>query len=92
MAQEQNEAPYKIFRAGKISVSLWQNEATHGGRNFTQYSVKIQKRYCDKDTNEWKTTDYLYRQDLPDLIVCAQKAFESVSLTEVNNNGEESTQ
>jgi len=86
------DAPYKIIRAGKISASLWQNEATREGRSFIQYSVKIQKRYYDKDTNQWKTTEYLYRQDLPDLIVCAQKVFELISLTEINNNEEESPQ
>ena len=85
MAQEQR-APFKTFRAGKISISLWQNETEHEGRTFTQYTIKVQKRYRDKQTDEWKTTEYLYQQDLPNLIVCAQKAFEFISLTEVNNN------
>ncbi|RKY10690.1 MAG: hypothetical protein DRP56_00290 [Planctomycetota bacterium] len=79
------DAPYKTLRAGKMSIALWQNEITQQGRTFTQHSARIQKRYRDKQTGEWKTTEYLYRQDLADLIVCAQKAFETVSLTETNN-------
>ena len=88
MAQEQR-APFKTFRAGKISISLWQNEAEYEGRTFTQYTTKIQKRYLNKQTDEWETTEYLYPQDLPNLIVCAQKAFEFISLTEVNNDDSE---
>ena len=79
------DAPYKTIRAGKISIALWQNEETRDGRSFTQHSARIQKRYRDKKTGDWQTTEYLYRQDLADLIICAQKAFETVSLTETDN-------
>lgn len=82
------DAPYKTLRSGKMSIALWQNEITQQGGSFTQHSARIQKRYRDKKTGDWQTTEYLYRQDLADLIVCAQKAFELISLTETDNNGQ----
>ena len=83
MEQIQNEKPYKTIRAGKICIALWQKEvAGKKGGSFTQYSARIQKRYLDRQTGKWETTEYLYRHDLADLIACAQKAYETVSLTE----------
>ena len=82
MEQKQAEKPYKTIRSGKISIALWQKEVTRDGRSFTQYSARIQKRYRNQETGEWETTEYLYRNELADLIACAQRAFEIVSLTE----------
>ena len=88
MAQE-GKAPYKTFKAGRMSVALWKTEV--GGKDGTsiQHTLKIQKRYRDKQTDQWKTAEYLYPADLPKLIICAQKAFEFISLTEVDNDGDE---
>src|SRR5210317_805916 len=83
MGQTQNDRPYKTIRAGKMSIALWKKEVTgKEGGLFMQYSAKIQKRYRNPETGDWETTEYLYRHDLADLIACAQKAYETVSLTE----------
>jgi len=86
---EEKRPPFKTFRAGKMSIAIWRNEVEQGDRTFVQYSIKIQKRYRDKETDEWKTAEYLYPTDLPHLIICAQKAFESISMTEVDNDDNE---
>ena len=86
---EETRPPFKTFRAGKMSVALWRNEVEQEDRIYVQYSLRIQKRYRDKQTNEWKTAEYLYPTDLPHLIICAQTAFESIALTEVDNNADE---
>ena len=86
---EENKPPFKTFRAGKMSVALWRNEIEQKGRTYVQYSLKIQKRYREKQTDEWKTAEYLYPSDLPHLIICAQAAFEFISLTEVDNDDQE---
>ena len=91
MTQKPSEAPYKTIRAGKVSIALWKTEVTHNDHSFTQHSAKVQKRYRDKESGEWKTTEYLYRQDLADLIVCAQKAFETISLTEIKTGQQQLT-
>lgn len=88
MTQEA-KAPFKTFRAGKISIALWRKETEQAEGTYIQYTLKVQKRYRDKQTGEWKTADYLYPADLPKLIICAQKAFEFISLTEVNSDDSE---
>ena len=86
---EEKKPPFKTFRAGKVSLALWQREVEQEDRTYIQYSIKIQKRYREKQTNEWKTAECLYPSDLPNLIVCALKAFELISLTEVDNDDNE---
>jgi hypothetical protein len=83
--------PFKTFRAGKMSVGLWRNEVREEDRIYIQYGLQIQKRYFDKQKNDWQTTKKLFLQDLPNLILCCQKAFEFISLTEINNDDNEVT-
>ena len=80
--------PIKEFRVrGGIKAAIWQNEVVLDGRPVLQHSVKIQRSYKDKTSGDWKTTDYFRPQDLPCLVLAAQKAFEFISLTE-SGNGE----
>ena len=78
----QGNQPVKEFRAGTVKAAVWKNEAQQDGRTVVNHSVKPQKSYRDKLTGEWRTTDYFYAQDLPNLILVAQKAFEYISLRE----------
>jgi hypothetical protein len=88
MEQQEKNPPYKTIRAGKISIALWKKEVEQEGRGFIQRSARIEKRYFNNKTGNWETTEYLYRQDMADLIACAQKAFEEMSVTETDNNGQ----
>ena len=79
MSQNQ---PIKEFRAGVISAAVWKNEETQTDGNIrVKHSVKIQKRFCDKDGN-WKDSDYLFPEDLPKVELLVRKAFEFITLTE----------
>ncbi|MFA6132820.1 MAG: hypothetical protein WC869_02245 [Phycisphaerae bacterium] len=83
MNQQQGSPPIKEFRVGGgIKVAIWRNETEQDGRTVVQYSTKPQRRYRDRQTGEWKTTEYFRPQDLPHLILAAQKAFEFTSLKE----------
>jgi hypothetical protein len=81
MTQSKPQPPDKDFRAGTVSASIWRKEVEQNGRTVVQHSIRIQKRYRDKDGN-WKDTDYFFANDLPRLVLVAQKAFELVALTE----------
>ncbi|MFC1635464.1 hypothetical protein ACFL5Z_11530 [Planctomycetota bacterium] len=79
---EQNDAkPIKDFRAGNIQASVWRNELNKDGQTVVRHSVRIQKQYRNKD-RAYKGTEYYFRDDLPKLILVAQKAFEFVALNE----------
>ena len=79
---QQNHRPAKTFRAGRgVQAAIWANEVAQDDRTFTQHSIQIQRRYRDKD-GTWQSTDYFRPDDLPRVILAAQKSFEFVSLQE----------
>lgn len=79
---QQTQVPIKEFRAGSVKAAIWREEVQDQGRAIVKHSVKIQKRYLDKSSNEWRTTDYFFPNDLPRLCLVAEKAFEYVALRE----------
>jgi hypothetical protein len=82
-----SQKPIKDFRAGGIQASVWKKEVPKDGRTVIQYSVKIEKRYRKKD-GEYQSTDYYFADDLPKLILAAQKAYEYIALTERGTDDE----
>jgi len=59
-----NSPPIKTFRAGQIEAAIWPQEKEQDGRTYVQHSVRIQKRYRDKDGN-WQATEYFFPNELP---------------------------
>ena len=80
MAQDR---PIKEFRAGQIAAAVWKSSALVDGRSVEQYTIRTEKRYRDPRSGEWKTTGYLQPQDLPKLMLAVSKAYEYVTLREV---------
>lgn len=77
MGKQQSNRPTNVIRVSAgIQAALWESTVEQDGRQVVQYSVKVTRSYRDKTTGEWKTTDYFRVNDLPRLIVAAQKAFE----------------
>jgi len=72
--------PLKEIRVGGIAAAIWERSTEQNGMVSKQYSVRINKRYRDNKTSEFKTTEYYFPADLPKLMLAAQKAFEFVSL------------
>lgn len=87
MSAEEPRDPEKTFRSGRMSAAIWSKEVTEDGRTFNQYSVRVQKRFKDKDDNEWKSTPYYFKDELPQLVLVATKAFEYVAMALSSNNG-----
>lgn len=81
MSQENNTKPIKDFRAGNIQASVWRNEVDKNGQTVVRHSVRIQKQYRNDD-GDYQETNYFFRDELPKLILVAQKAFEFISLNE----------
>lgn len=81
MAQ-QAQKPIKEFRAGTIKAAVWKEQREDNGRPSVRFSVKIEKRYFDEDSKEWRNTDYFFANDLPRLRLVAERAFEFIVLGE----------
>jgi len=79
MSQQNSSKPIKDFRAGNIQASLWEKRVEQHGQNVIRYSVRIQKQFRKEDGN-YENTEYYFRDDLPKLILVAQKAFEYIAL------------
>lgn len=77
---KQNRPPDVEFRAGTIVGSVWSEASVIDGRSVTQHSIRIEKRYRDDRSGEWKTTGYFRPDDLPKLALVASKLFEHLVL------------
>jgi hypothetical protein len=88
MEQQNNSKPIKDFRSGGVQASIWRNEVEKNGQTVVRHSVRIQKQFRKEDGN-YEQTEYYFRDDLPKLILVAQKAFEFISLKE-SKDAEES--
>lgn len=77
---KQGNPPVEEFEAGTIRAAIWRNELEQDGRPVVRHSIKIEKRYRARQTNEWTSTDQYFPDDLPKLQLVVAKAFEYVSL------------
>lgn len=78
----QANPPDVVYRSGGVSVAVWKNETLQNGRTVPQFSVRIQKRFKDAESGEWKTTDYFFPEDLPRLELVVREAYRYVALKE----------
>ena len=51
-----SQGPEKEFRAGLVRATVWRNTRKNGaGQEFEALSVRVERRYQDKDGN-WQST------------------------------------
>ena len=67
--------PEKVFKAGPVRASIFQNSAERQGKQILFPKVVIEVRYRDKLGN-WKGTNSLSLNDLPKAILALQQAYE----------------
>lgn len=82
MAERAPQRPVKEFRAGTVKVAIWQNEVEQNGQRSVRHSIRIGKRYFDRQQNAWLDSEYLFVNDLPRLRLLVEKAFEFIALKE----------
>lgn len=79
---QQGLRPAKEFKAGGVRAAIWKEQHSEAGREMVRFSVKIEKRYFDEASKEWRNTDYFFVNDLPRLRLVAERAFEFIVLGE----------
>jgi hypothetical protein len=67
--------PISEIRIGTVKAAIWQNKTG----DIVRHNVTFTRIY--KDGEEWKNTDSFGRDDLPKLILAAQKAYEGLFQT-----------
>ena len=66
-----NNRPVKTYKAGVISISVWENEL-EDGKKINSYSLK---RVYKDDNDEWKEASSFRTNDLPKLRALLDKAY-----------------
>jgi hypothetical protein len=87
---EKNESagspPEAKFKVGAISATVWRNTLTgKDGKSGDVLSVSFDRRYLDKETNQWKSSNSLRANDLPKAVLVLNKAYEYVLLNSQSN-------
>ena len=87
---EKNEVPgnppERKFKVGVISATVWRNTLTgKDGKSGDVLSVSFDRRYLDKETNQWKSSNSLRANDLPKAVLVLNKAYEYVLLNSQSN-------
>ena len=72
----ENAKPVKTYKAGVLSLSLWENEAEEG----TFKSFTFNKSYKDKD-DSWQQTQILKTTDLPKLKLLLEQAYKDIVMS-----------
>ena len=80
---QNGQPPEREFRAGTICASIWTKSETRDGRTIPQHNIRIQKRYRDEKTGDWKSTTYFRADDLPRLALVASRVFEHLTLKDI---------
>ncbi|MCH7720068.1 MAG: hypothetical protein IH988_03640 [Planctomycetes bacterium] len=74
--------PIKVIRLGSVNASIWRNESKKGGRTTTWHSVRVCRSYREKETDDWKETEYFNPGDLLNLEHVTRRAFEFIDALE----------
>ena len=79
--------PIKEFRAGTAVAAIWVSKAAVKGRSTAQHSIRVQKRYRDDRSGQWKTTTYFRPDEPPELSLVVSRAYEFLTLRETADTG-----
>lgn len=74
-SQEAKRAPIKTFLEEDVSASIFSRQVVYKGQHKTFYSISFSKSYKDL-SDEYKYTKNFDVQDLPKVVIVAQKAAE----------------
>ena len=68
--------------AGTVAAAIWTKHVPLNGRSVAQHSIRVQKRYRDEKSGQWKTTTYFRPDELPKLALVVSRAYEFLMLRE----------
>lgn len=73
--------PYKKFKSGSITATIWEKVAEKAGKQFTVYNIEIVRNYMSE--KEWKKTSSFNLNDLPRVIDLANQAYSALTSIEI---------
>ena len=82
----ESQRPSKEFKSGSLTAAIWRNETVQDGRTVVRHSVKLQKRFLDSKTGEWRDSAYWFEQDLPRVRMLVEQCYEWIALRESDDD------
>lgn len=64
---------------GQIQAAVWENEQSKDGETFTSHGVTFQRRYYDKEDDQWKSAKGFKDSDLLTLAFAAQELYRQLA-------------
>jgi hypothetical protein len=80
--------PVVKYSVGAINIAVWENGSRDGGSFNT---ITINRRYKDKDKEEWKNSSSLRVNDIPKVVLALNKVYETLSLKQYASSEFEQT-
>ncbi|MBK7494486.1 MAG: hypothetical protein IPI28_03380 [Candidatus Omnitrophica bacterium] len=74
-------------QVGPFRASIWENQRTANGKNFTVRELSFSKRYRT-EKGEYKDTTKYQANDIPKAILSLQKAYEQLITPDGNEDSE----
>ncbi len=81
MEKQKSNPPAKTFTCNRIQAAIWITSTETDDGPVKSQSIRISKSYKDKRTGEWKRTDRLFPDDLPNVAVVAMEAYKYLRLS-----------
>lgn len=78
--------PEKRINAGSIQIAVWKNQIIKDGKTAEYKTITFDRRYKDKQTDEWKSTNSLRINDIPKAILALSKIYEYLIIKNENEN------
>jgi len=83
--------PIKVFTFGALKAAVWADSRVVNNSIVEMHSVKIDRTYKDKESNEWKHTDTFHAEDLPKLAVLATEVYKWLRLRSFEPESEQNS-
>ena len=81
MKKQKSSPPAKTFTCNRVQAAIWVESVENEEGAFESQSIRISKSYKDKQSGEWKRTDHLFADDLPNVAVVAMEAYKHLRLS-----------
>jgi hypothetical protein len=80
MENKINNKPVKVFAFGALKAAVWTDSRVVNNSIVEMHSVRIDRTYKDKDSNEWKHTNVFFAEDLLKLAALASEVYKWLRL------------
>lgn len=80
MPEPTRKRPDLEVRAGTISVAVWNEPPARDGRAGPTYTLRVEKRYRDEKSGQWRSTSFFRLDELPKLVLAAMEAYRLLTL------------